>query len=176
MIFIHQLIFFRNDWPGPVALPRLFGNLARTRGSSKGWKESQVAGCPHNVYPQTKGQNLIKPWWLLTLISQECTSHRGLSVVSLGASCPLKHTNCTHKSHWMVSLSSDCVCACVSERGNEAGPRSRRREGLANRETLLASRPKSLDTFLQLLHHGRHQSKPLEEHICIIMSWHTAKS
>lgn len=69
-----------------------------------------------------------------------------------------------------ISVLRECVCACVSERGKEAGLRSRRRGGLANRETVLATGPNVLDAFLQLLHQFRQESKPLGEHFQKTMS------
>lgn len=64
-----------------------------------------------------------------------------------------------------ISVLRECVCACVSERSEDAGLRNRRGGGLANRETVLVMGPKGLDAFLQLLHQFRQESKPSGEHI-----------
>lgn len=97
----------------------VFGPHQRKQWECK--RESQGAVRPHAVYPQTRAplrargkpglcQKLIKPWWLLTAISQQHTARRGLPVVRSGASsCPLMHINCAHKSWWMVSLCSGSV-------------------------------------------------------------------
>jgi len=56
------------------------------------------------------GQRLLKPWWLLTVISSWVHSLQGLPAVRSGAwFCPLKHTNCAHKSCSIVSLCSGSV-------------------------------------------------------------------
>ncbi len=75
-----------------------------------------------------------------------------------------------------ISVLRECVFACVSERSEEAGLRSRRGGGLANRETVLVTGPKGLDAFLQLLHQFRQKSKPSGEDIWKTIRWHPAKS
>lgn len=64
-----------------------------------------------------------------------------------------------------ISVLGECVCACVSERSEEAGLRRKRGRGLANRETVLVTGPKGLDAFLQLLHQFRQESRPSGERI-----------
>ncbi len=44
-----------------------------------------------------------------------------------------------------ISVFRECVCACVSERSEGAGLRSRRWRAFANHETVLATGPKGLD-------------------------------
>lgn len=78
---------------------------------------------------------------------------------------PIKaHRLCPQTPLNGISVLGECVCACVSKRGEEAGLRSRRGGGLANRETVLVAGPKALDAFLQLLHQFRQEPKPSGDH------------
>lgn len=79
---------------------------------------------------------------------------------------PIKaHKLCPQTPLNGISVLSQCVCACVSERTEETGLRSDWGRGHANGEMVLVTGPKGLDAFLQLLHQFRQGSKPSREHI-----------
>lgn len=139
-----------------------------------------VRGAHHPaVFPKTRiplrarrkswqGQKLMNPWWLLTAISQQSTSHSGeigslLSPIKVHILCPQIPVN-------GMSVLRECVCLRVSKK---AWWRSRRSGERASREMVLVTGPRLLDVFFQLLHQARIQT--IGEHVGKTMSWHTAK-